>query len=210
MSRPRAQPVGKTLVQRLPSTANDASVSRTNGSVALASMIAAPFSKPTTFTVTDAVNQKVSDVIAAVAGGSAAATASVVSGKLQIVSNNFLDTLTIGGSAAGAVGFGTGNTTFAPTNLLNQGISLGDILGGLNSTDLSVIESGLTDLLNGVLSLVTLSVSEAPVSLAVVRSGAEGAAGAPSTALTVIVTAATLDRLLSVSLVWYVKVSAPL
>src|SRR5262249_9185389 len=44
--------VGNTLVQRLPSTAKDASVSRTNGSVALASMTAAPFSKPTTFTVT--------------------------------------------------------------------------------------------------------------------------------------------------------------
>src|SRR5262249_38628880 len=66
---------------------------------------------------------KVSDLINAINGGSAAVTASIdVNGHLSIVSNNYLDTITFGGTIAPKVGFLPGNDTFTPTNLLTQGI----------------------------------------------------------------------------------------
>jgi flagellar hook protein FlgE len=60
------------------------------------------------------------------ATGNAAATVSINSnGNLAITGNNNTDTITVGGSTgnAAAIGFGTGNTTFAPTNLLTQGVT---------------------------------------------------------------------------------------
>ncbi len=43
------------------------------------------------------------------------------SGHIKIVSPNYLDTITVAGSGAAAVGFAAGNNTFQPTNLLTQG-----------------------------------------------------------------------------------------
>src|SRR5690242_17504510 len=75
---------------------------------------------------------KISDLLAGITGGAAAVTATLnPSGQLQIQSNNFLDTVAVSDNATppGAdiadLGFGAGNTTFPPTNLLTQGISSG-------------------------------------------------------------------------------------
>jgi len=43
------------------------------------------------------------------------------SGHLKLASANFLDTVTVGGSGASAIGYGVGNNTFQPVNLLTQG-----------------------------------------------------------------------------------------
>jgi len=63
--------------------------------------------------------------------GAPAVTASLDgSGRIQIVSTNYLDTITVSGLGGGAadVGFAPGNTTFQPTNLLMQGVSQGQTL----------------------------------------------------------------------------------
>jgi flagellar hook protein FlgE len=63
------------------------------------------------------------------ASGNAAVTASLNgNGNLVLTGENDTDTITVGGSTgnAAAIGFGTGNNTFAPTNLLTQGVS-GDL-----------------------------------------------------------------------------------
>ena len=74
--------------------------------------------------------------------GTAAVSASLVAGQLVVLSNNAVDTVTVGGSGAAAVGFGAGNDTFAPTNLLTQGaVTAGQTLTvqvGAN-TQLSVV-----------------------------------------------------------------------
>jgi len=41
-------------------------------------------------------------------------------GHLKLVSDNFLDTITVSGTAASTLGFGSGHDTFNPTNLLTQ------------------------------------------------------------------------------------------
>jgi len=79
----------------------------------------------TTYTVVNAATETVGNVVTAIDGGAALVGASLVGGKIQIVSDNFLDTLTVGGTAAAAVGFDTGNTTFPPTNVFTQGITAG-------------------------------------------------------------------------------------
>jgi flagellar hook protein FlgE len=43
------------------------------------------------------------------------------SGRLELTSANFLDTITVGGSGAAAIGYAVGNNTFQPVNLLTQG-----------------------------------------------------------------------------------------
>ena len=74
-----------------------------------------------TTTYTYAAGDKVSDLIAAINGGSAAVTASVNgSNQLVVTGNNFLVPITVGGTGASDVGFGAGANSFQPTNLLTQ------------------------------------------------------------------------------------------
>jgi flagellar hook protein FlgE len=81
----------------------------------------------TTFTVGPTpATQTVQDVLTALGG--AAMTANVVSGKIQFKATNFQDSIVVTGSGATAVGFGSGNGNFAPTNLLTQGIAAGQTL----------------------------------------------------------------------------------
>jgi flagellar hook protein FlgE len=76
-----------------------------------------------TTTYTYAAGDDVTDLINAINAGPVSVTASVdVNGHLAITSNNYLDTLTIGGTIGPKVGFLPGNDTFTPTNLLTQGI----------------------------------------------------------------------------------------
>jgi flagellar hook protein FlgE len=77
----------------------------------------------TTYTVVNAATETVGNLVTAIDGGAAAVSASLVGGKIQIVSDNYLDTLSIGGTAAASTGFDSSNDSFAPTNLLQQGIT---------------------------------------------------------------------------------------
>jgi flagellar hook protein FlgE len=82
----------------------------------------------TTYTIANAATETVNNLIAGLSGGAAAVTASLVNGSIKVTSNNFLDTVTVGGSGAATAGFGSTNTTFTPSNLLRQGISQGQTL----------------------------------------------------------------------------------
>ncbi len=82
----------------------------------------------TTYTVVNAGTETVGDLVTAIDGGTAAVSASLVGGKIQIVSDNFLDTLTIGGTGAASAGFDSSNDNFTPMNLLQQGITAGQTL----------------------------------------------------------------------------------
>jgi flagellar hook protein FlgE len=79
------------------------------------------------YTVSYAGGSTIGDLTTALSTASPPVTVSLVGGHLQIQSSNFQDTLTISDSAGGtnlaALGFGSGNTTFAPTNLLTQGVA---------------------------------------------------------------------------------------
>jgi flagellar hook protein FlgE len=82
-----------------------------------------------TYTVVDATTETVGDLITAIAGGAANVSASLSGdGRIRILSDNYLDTLTIGGTGATDAGFAPGANVFQPTNLLTQGISDGDTL----------------------------------------------------------------------------------
>ncbi|MGE0564169.1 MAG: flagellar hook-basal body complex protein [Pseudolabrys sp.] len=75
-----------------------------------------------TTTHTVAAAEDIADVLATIAGGTAAVTGSLdASGRLRVISTNFLDTVTVSGTAAATLGFGVGNNTFLPVNLLTQG-----------------------------------------------------------------------------------------
>jgi flagellar hook protein FlgE len=78
-----------------------------------------------TTTHTVAAGEDIDDVLTTLnAGlpGNAAGTASLdATGKLKFVSPNYLDTITVGGTSPALIGFGVGNNTFQPTNLLTQG-----------------------------------------------------------------------------------------
>lgn len=121
---PDAQATATGTVGGLTAATTLASIGITNGQTITVS----DGTNTTTYTVANAATETVGNVITAIDGGAAAVSASLVNGKIQIVSDNFLDTLTVGGAAAASAGFGTGNTTFARTNLLNQGISPGQTL----------------------------------------------------------------------------------
>jgi flagellar hook protein FlgE len=82
----------------------------------------------TTYTVANAATETVGNLVTAIDGGAAAVSASLVGGKIQVVSDNYLDTLTVGGIAAASAGFDSSNNSFAPVNLLQQGISQGETL----------------------------------------------------------------------------------
>src|SRR5215471_15667382 len=77
-----------------------------------------------TTTFTAAAGNKVSDLLNFInsgAVGNANVTASVSSGnQLVLTGGNTVVPITVGGSAAAAVGFGVGQNTFQPTNLLTQ------------------------------------------------------------------------------------------
>jgi flagellar hook protein FlgE len=83
-----------------------------------------------TVTVNDGTNttsytatgtDKISDLIAAINGGTAAVTASLnSSGDLVLTGNNYTASITVGGTGASAIGFGAGQNSFSPTNLLTQ------------------------------------------------------------------------------------------
>lgn len=75
-----------------------------------------------TTTHTVAAGEDINDILTTIAGGTAAVTASLdASGRLRVVSANFLDTITVTGTAATTLGYGVGNNTFLPVNLLTQG-----------------------------------------------------------------------------------------
>ncbi|HEX4408541.1 MAG TPA: flagellar hook-basal body complex protein [Xanthobacteraceae bacterium] len=83
-----------------------------------------------TITVSDGTNttsytstgtDTVGDLMSAINGGSATVTASLNgSGDLVLAGNNFTSSVTVGGTAASAIGFGAGQNSFSPTNLLTQ------------------------------------------------------------------------------------------
>jgi flagellar hook protein FlgE len=79
--------------------------------------------------------------------GTANVTAALdASGRLQLTSANFLDTITLGGTGAAAIGYGVGNNTFQPVNLLTQGaVAQGQTLTvtvGANPTQTITFGSG--------------------------------------------------------------------
>ncbi len=74
-----------------------------------------------TTTYTSTGTDTVGNLLSAINGGSAAVTASINStGELVLTGNNYLASITVGGTAASAVGFGAGENSFSPTNLLTQ------------------------------------------------------------------------------------------
>jgi flagellar hook protein FlgE len=83
-----------------------------------------------TTTYTSTGSDTVGDLITAINGGSAAVTASInSSGDLVLTGNNDLASITVGGTAASDIGFGAGENSFNPTNLLTQGaVSQGQTL----------------------------------------------------------------------------------
>ncbi len=81
----------------------------------------------TTYTVTG--SSTVGSLINSInsgASGNAAVTASLTGGSIVLTGNNDTSTVTVSGSGASDaadLGFGSGHTSFAPTNLLTQGLS---------------------------------------------------------------------------------------
>jgi flagellar hook protein FlgE len=74
-----------------------------------------------TTTFTAAAGDTVATLIGAINGGTAQVTASLDgSGNLVLAGNTFTDSITVGGSVASNVGFGAGQNSFQPTNLLTQ------------------------------------------------------------------------------------------
>jgi len=82
-----------------------------------------------TTTYTSTGTDTVGDLINAInsgAAGNAAVTASLNSGNLVLTGDNYTASISVTGSGANDasdIGFGTGNNTFAPTNLLTQGLN---------------------------------------------------------------------------------------
>jgi flagellar hook protein FlgE len=83
-----------------------------------------------TTTYTSTGTDDVGDLIGAINGGSAAVTASINgSGDLVLTGNGDTAPITVGGNAASDIGFGAGENSFQPTNLLTQGaVSQGQTL----------------------------------------------------------------------------------
>lgn len=79
-----------------------------------------------TTTFTAAAGNKISDLLAFInsgAVGNANVTASVSAGnQLVLTGGNPIVPVTVGGTAAAAVGFGVGQNTFQPTNLITQNV----------------------------------------------------------------------------------------
>jgi flagellar hook protein FlgE len=83
-----------------------------------------------TITVNDGTNatsytstgsDTVGDLLTAINGGSAAVGATINgSGNLVLTGGNYQSSITVGGTAASNIGFGAGENSFSPTNLLTQ------------------------------------------------------------------------------------------
>ncbi len=74
-----------------------------------------------TTTFTAGASSTIGDLVTAINGGTAAITALLnPSGAIALTGNNDVVSVTVGGSAAAAVGFGAGLNAFQPTNLLTQ------------------------------------------------------------------------------------------
>ena len=97
----------------------------------LASLGFSAGSPATTVTVSDGTNtttytytagDTVANLMSAINGGSAQVSASISNNQLVLTSTdaNFVDPVTVGGTGAADIGFGTGNTSFQPVNLLTQ------------------------------------------------------------------------------------------
>lgn len=122
---PDAVASGTGTVGGLTSGATLASLGLSNGQTVTVS----DGTNTSTYTIVNAATETVNNLITGLNGGTAAVTASLTSGgALKFTSNNGLDTVTAGGTGASLAGFGAGNTSFAPTNLLTQGISAGQTL----------------------------------------------------------------------------------
>jgi flagellar hook protein FlgE len=89
------------------------------------------------YTVSDGTNttsftagptSTLANLMNAINTGSAAVQATLVGGQLVLTSTSATATITAGGSGAASIGFGAGNTTFPPTDLLTQGITAGQTL----------------------------------------------------------------------------------
>ena len=75
----------------------------------------------TTTTYPYTAGDTVANLNTAINSGSANVVASVGAGnQLILTGGNFLDPITVGGTGAAAIGFGTGQNSFQPTNLLTQ------------------------------------------------------------------------------------------
>jgi flagellar hook protein FlgE len=74
-----------------------------------------------TTTYTSNGTDTVGNLIAGINGGAATVTASLnASGDLVLTGNNYTSSITVGGTAASTIGFGAGQNSFSPTNLLTQ------------------------------------------------------------------------------------------
>ena len=92
--------------------------------------LSTPLTVGDTYTVDDGTNttsftasagKTVQDLINAINGGTAAVTASLNgSGNLVLTGNNDVASITVGGTGAASIGFGAGQNSFEPTNLLTQ------------------------------------------------------------------------------------------
>jgi len=92
--------------------------------------LATPLINGDTYTVDDGTNttsytasagKTVQDLINAINGGTAAVTASLNgTGNLVLTGNNDVASITVGGNGAASIGFGAGQNSFEPTNLLTQ------------------------------------------------------------------------------------------
>jgi flagellar hook protein FlgE len=76
----------------------------------------------TTYTVANAAAETVGGLVAALDTGAAAVGVTLSGGAIRVESDNFADTVTVGGTGAASAGFGSGNTTFLPVNLLTQNL----------------------------------------------------------------------------------------
>ncbi len=92
--------------------------------------LSTPLTVGDTYTVDDGTNttsftasagKTVQDLINAINGGTASVTASLNgSGNLVLTGNNDVASITVGGTGAASIGFGAGQNSFEPTNLLTQ------------------------------------------------------------------------------------------
>src|ERR1700728_1601549 len=83
-----------------------------------------------TYTVSDGTNttsftagstSTVADLINAINSGSANVSGALVNGQLELTGTTATSSIAVAGTGASAIGFGSGNTSFAPTDLLTQG-----------------------------------------------------------------------------------------
>ena len=96
-----------------------------------------PLTSGDTYTVNDGTNttsftagatSTLADLMAAINTGNANVHAALVGGQLTISGTTPTASITVGGTGAASIGFGAGNTSFPPTNLLTQGVTQGQTM----------------------------------------------------------------------------------